>query len=184
MVYKVRINLNESKAAICRRIQVSADITLSKLHRIIHEATGWTDSHLHQFVVGDDKYKIQYPYSDLATDDSSKNERTARLRQMIVGNGFRIQCDYDFGDNWTHTFVFERVLAPEDDAKCPRCVGGARACPAEDVGGIYGYGEFLEALRDPTHPQYEEITEWIGGQFEPEAFDLTLTNRILKQLFP
>jgi hypothetical protein len=183
-IYEIKITLNGSKPAIWRLIQVSAESTLFKVHRIIQEAMGWTDSHLHQFVIGNDTYKIRDPYADFGMDGSSKNERTHKLRQVVPGDGFRFRYDYDFGDNWKHTLVVEKVLAPESGAKYPRCVAGARACPPEDVGGVHGYGEFLEALHDPNHPQHEEMSQWIGRRFEPEAFDLAMTNQILRQLFP
>jgi hypothetical protein len=183
-IYEIKITLNGSKPAIWRRIQVSADVALFKLHRIIQETMGWTDSHLHQFVIGNVTYKIRDPYADFGMEDSSKNERTTKLRQVIPSDGFRFRYDYDFGDNWKHTLVIERILAPETSAKYPRCVGGARACPPEDVGGIHGHGELLEVLRDPNHPAHEEMSEWIGGTFDPEKFDLTMTNQILRQLFP
>jgi hypothetical protein len=183
-IYEIKITLNGSKPAIWRRIQVSADVTLFKLHRIMQEAMGWTNSHLHQFFVGNDTYKMREQRADFGTDDSSKNERTTKLRQVVSGDGFRFRYDYDFGDNWKHTLVVERVLAPENGAKYPRCVAGARACPPEDVGGVHGYGEFLEALRDPSHPAHEEMSEWIDKKFDPEKFDLTMTNQILRQLFP
>jgi pRiA4b ORF-3-like protein len=183
-IYEIKITLNGSKPAIWRRIQVSADVALFKLHRIIQETMGWTDSHLHQFVIGNDIYKIRDSHADFGMDESSTNERTTKLRQVISGDGFRFQYDYDFGDNWKHALVVERILAPEDGVTYPRCVAGARACPPEDVGGIHGYDEFLEALRDPRHPAREEMSEWIGREFDSEKFDLTMTNQILRQLFP
>ncbi len=183
-IYEIKIILNESRPAIWRRIQVSADVALFKLHRIIQETMGWTDSHLHQFMVGNDSYKIRDPYADFDMEDSSKNERTTKLRHVIPGDGIRFRYDYDFGDNWKHTLVVERILAPETGAKYPRCVGGARACPPEDVGGIHGYGELLEVLQDPNRPAHEEMSEWIGREFDPEKFDLTMTNEIVRQLFP
>ncbi|MGB8475447.1 MAG: plasmid pRiA4b ORF-3 family protein [Candidatus Acidiferrum sp.] len=183
-IYQIKITLNGLNPAIWRKMQVSADVTLFKLHRIIQEAMGWTDSHLHQFVIGDDIYKIRDPYADFGMDESSKNERTTKLRQVIPGDGFRFRYDYDFGDNWKHALVVERILAPDAGAKYPRCLDGARACPPEDVGGIHGYGEFLEALRDLNHPAHEEMSAWIGRKFDPAAFDLIMTNQILRQLFP
>ncbi len=183
-IYEIKITLNGSKPPIWRRIQVSADITLLKLHKIIQWTMGWTDSHLHQFVIGDSTYKVRDPYADFGMDESDKNERMHKLRQVIPGEGFRFRYDYDFGDGWTHTLVVERIFPPEESAKYPRCMAGARACPPEDVGGIHGYTEFLKALKDPKHPEHEEMTRWHERKFDPEAFDLTTTNQILRGLFP
>jgi hypothetical protein len=62
----------------------------------------------------------------------------------------------------------------------PVCLEGARACPPEDVGGTWGYQEFLEAMADPGHERHEEFREWIGGRFDPEAFDLA---RVTKRMW-
>jgi hypothetical protein len=182
-IYEIKITLNGSKPPIWRRVHVSADITLFKLHRVIQESMGWTDSHLHQFVIGNNSYKIRDANADFGTDSSLRNERTYRLRQVVPDDGFRFRYDYDFGDNWKHSLVVERILAPESGAKYPRCMAGACACPPEDVGGVYGYAEFLVALQDPNHPAHEEMSEWVGRKFDPEEFDLAMTNQILHQLF-
>jgi hypothetical protein len=135
-IYEIKITLNGSKPPIWRRVHVSADITLLKLHRVIQESMGWTDSHLHQFVIGNNSYKIRDANADFGTDGSSRNERTYRLRRVVPDDGFRFRYDYDFGDNWKHSLVVERILAPESGAKYPRCMAGARGCPPEDVGGF------------------------------------------------
>jgi Plasmid pRiA4b ORF-3-like protein len=49
---------------------------------------------------------------------------------------------------------------------------GKRACPPEDCGGIWGYVGFLAAIRDPKHPEHKGMLEWIGGEFDPDVFDL------------
>jgi hypothetical protein len=60
------------------------------------------------------------------------------------------------------------------------CIKGKGACPPEDVGGVWGYYNFLEALRDPDHPEHEMYLEWIGDEFDPQEFDLEETNEILR----
>ena len=63
--------------------------------------------------------------------------------------------------------------------KYPRCTKGSRACPPEDCGGPWGYGDFLEAIQTPGHESHEEMLEWVGGEFDPEAFDLDAVNKEL-----
>jgi len=94
---------------------------------------------------------------------------------------YRFVYEYDFGDSWEHELVVEQVLPPEPGATVPICLTGKRACPPEDVGGIWSYADFLEALRDPEHAEHEEYTEWIGGEFDPEAFDNEAVNRELQR---
>ena len=40
----------------------------------------------------------------------------------------------------------------------------------------------LEAIRDPEHPEHDEMVEWVGDEFDPEAFDLDEVNRELHHL--
>lgn len=78
---------------------------------------------------------------------------------------------YDFGDGWEHRIESEKILPRDENIEYPICIAGKRACPPEDCGGIWGYKEFLEAIRDPEHENHEELLEWVGGEFDPEAFD-------------
>jgi Plasmid pRiA4b ORF-3-like protein len=57
-IYQLKITLEDSQPPIWRRVQVRGDIILAKLHRIIQEAMGWYDSHLHQFIVGETYYGV------------------------------------------------------------------------------------------------------------------------------
>jgi hypothetical protein len=90
--------------------------------------------------------------------------------------------EYDFGDSWLHEILVEKILPREPDARYPRCLTGKRACPPEDCGGIWGYADFLDAIRDPNHPEHEAMLEWIGDDFDPEAFDLQTVNQELGAL--
>ena len=78
--------------------------------------------------------------------------------------------------------LIEKVLPYEAGQRYPVCLTGKRACPPEDCGGIWGYASFLDAIQDPQHPEHEEMLEWVGGEFEPEAFDLDEVNRELQNL--
>ena len=91
----------------------------------------------------------------------------------------RFTYEYDFGDSWQHEIVLEKTLESEPDVAYPRCIDGARACPPEDVGGIWGYAEFLEAISDPNHENHDEMVEWVGGEFDPEKFSVDEVNKEL-----
>jgi Plasmid pRiA4b ORF-3-like protein len=88
--------------------------------------------------------------------------------------------EYDFGDGWEHVVLLEKVLPPEQGVDYPRCTAGKRACPPEDVGGVWGYESFLETIRDPSHPEHDDMLEWAGGEFDPEQFDLNAANEALR----
>jgi len=104
-----------------------------------------------------------------------------RLNQ-IADAGAKFVYEYDFGDSWEHILLVEKVLPMEPDQQYPVCIKGKRACPPEDVGGVWGYYGFLEAIQDPDHPEHEDYLEWIGEDFDPEAFDLDAVNAALRAL--
>jgi hypothetical protein len=56
---------------------------------------------------------------------------------------------------------------------------GQAGLPPEDCGGPWGYGDFVEAVRNPGHDRHEELLEWVGGEFDPEAFDIAAVNEEL-----
>jgi len=138
---------------------------------------GWTNSHLHQFIVGQTYFGEPYPDYGFEMHD----ERDVRLNQ-IADEGARFVYEYDFGDSWEHILLVEKVLEPEPGQQYPVCIKGKRACPPEDVGGVWGYYGFLEAIQDPDHPEHEDYLEWIGEDFDPEAFDLDAVNAALRAL--
>jgi hypothetical protein len=177
-IYQITIALQGSDPPIWRRIQVRGDTPLDGLHDIIQVAMGWTDSHMHQFIVGEAYFGPPVPYDDgLQMSD----ETEFKLSQITKDEGSAFLYEYDFGDSWTHELLVEKTLSPAE-TKYPICLAGERACPPEDVGGVWGYKGFLEAIRDPDHPEHEDYLEWIGGEFDPEAFDLEGVNATLRRI--
>jgi hypothetical protein len=138
---------------------------------------GWTNSHLHQFIVGQTYIGEAHPDYGLEMQD----ERRVRLNQVAPHEGARFRYEYDFGDSWLHDLLVEKILESQPELRHPACIKGKRACPPEDVGGVWGYDTFLESIGNPDHPQHEMYREWIGGEFDPEAFDLEETNEILRE---
>jgi hypothetical protein len=177
-VYQIKVTLEHSKPPIWRRLLVPGDVTLEHLHYIIQVAMGWTNSHLHQFIV--DGLYFGEPHPDYGLE--MHDHRRIRLNAVTTEIGYKFTYEYDFGDSWTHTLLVEKIAEPEPGRQYPMCVKGKRACPPEDVGGVWGYEEFLEAISDPDHPEHEMYLEWIGGEFDPEAFDLEETNEMLREL--
>jgi hypothetical protein len=156
-------------------VLVPGDVTLAELHEIVQTAMGWTDSHLHDFEVGGIRYGVPDP--DWDSDEVVDESRVKLLH--VAAAGSRLRYEYDFGDRWQHDVTVESVASPEPGGRYPCCVAGRRACPPEDVGGPGGYAEFLAAVDDPTHEDYEHWTEWIGGGFDPAEFDLAAVNEAL-----
>jgi hypothetical protein len=176
-VYQIKVTLNDSKPPIWRRVLVEDTTTLSKLHSILQTVMGWTDSHLHHFIINDEFYGE--PDDDDFSDIETKNEKRFRLNQFVERKGFKFIYEYDFGDSWEHTILVEAILPAEKGAFYPRCIEGKRACPPEDVGGVWGYENFQKVIANPKDPEYDEMMEWIGS-FDPERFNLEHVNEGLR----
>jgi hypothetical protein len=175
-VYQLKITLRDSKPPIWRRVQVK-DCTLAQLHPIIQAAMGWECSHLYSFKVDGTNYSDL----DMTGDElEMEDDRKAKLSGVVRGEKFKFRYTYDFGDNWEHEIVVEKILAPEPGKTYPVCVDGKQACPPEDIGGVWGYFEFIEAIQDPRHPRHADFAEWFEDEFDPEVFDIDAVNRRLK----
>jgi hypothetical protein len=75
------------------------------------------------------------------------------------------------------------VTQSEPRAKYPRCVDGERACPPEDVGGVYGFADYVEAITNPNHSEHRELLKW-NGPFDPTQFDAAKATRRMKKGLP
>lgn len=177
-VLQLRIELKWLKPTIWRRVRVPANITLGKLHPVIQIAMGWTDSHLHEFVIGEQRYGLSDPDWDLSHEIIT--ETRVRLDAALAGRK-TFTYIYDFGDSWDHKLKVEKILPPEALTH-PICDAGEYACPPDDVGGVPGYVEFVEAIIDPDHPEHAEMLEWCGGSFDPQLFNINFVNRQLKRI--
>ncbi len=179
-IYQIKVTLADSQPPIWRRIQVKSDITLAKLHRVLQVVMGWTDMHLHQFTILEKHYGV--PDEEDVGLTETKDEGKYKLHDLVRGEDSRFSYDYDFGDNWEHELLIEKVLPEEKGVRYPLCLDGARACPPEDVGGTLGYKHFLEVIRNPTHPEHKEFLDWISSEFDPEEFDVDEVNHILRSV--
>lgn len=180
-MYQLKITLRWSKPPIWRRVVVRRDMTLNRLHQVIQMVMGWTNSHLHQFIVGGAFYGRPDPDSaDMGYE--TLNEKRFQIADLAPAVKKKFIYEYDFGDGWQHEVVVEKVLPADPAFKHPTCLGGANACPPEDCGGPPGYYSLLETLADPKHPDHDHMTEWIGGEWDAARFDLDAANDLLKRL--
>jgi hypothetical protein len=113
-------------------------------------------------------------------DEQLEDERRVRLKSVLPRRGARLVYQYDYGDNWQHTVVVESIGDPDERVVYPICVGGQRACPPEDCGGVGGYEELVAALKSPKHPDHDQMLTWVGGYFDPDSFDANSVNRLLR----
>jgi hypothetical protein len=175
-IYQLKITLLEIEPLIWRRIQIPSSIQLCCLHDAFQVVMGWTDSHLHQFekdgkVWGD-------PRNDEFGEFNIIDEGRTTLNKALKLEGDSMVYVYDFGDDWRHEVLLEKIVSVESATSRPVCMGGERRCPPEDVVGAYGYSEFLEAIFDPTHEDYDQFVRWAGGHFQAESGQRWVTHAV------
>jgi hypothetical protein len=169
-IARLKITLDGVKPAVLRCVDVPFAIRLDRLHLTIQAAMGWTNSHLYELRAGDVGWSTPYPDADWSGD--FLDARKARLGDILEDIGTKkLVYLYDFGDGWEHTIKVERLADPEPGVLYPRLTEVSGHCPPEDCGGPWGYAELLEAIKDPTHKRHDELTEWIGDDFDPDADD-------------
>ena len=172
VIYQFKISLRDIRPLIWRRIQ-AADGTLADLHDHIQAAMGWDNAHLFQFRIEDKCYAspemLEGPFADEDVVDARRMRLSKLLKQQT--KGIRFEYEYDFGDSWMHDIAYEGCEPAGPRIKYPRCTDGALACPPEDIGGPWGYCDFLEIIANPKHPRHRNLREWLGGDFDPLHFD-------------
>ena len=181
-IYQIKVTLKGIKPLIWRRIQISENTNLFKLHQVIQTVMGWENTHLHEFKLQDKKKYSHHDYEPKESLEETLNEDAFKLNQLPLQEEASFRYDYDFGDDWSHEILIEKVMPADENGFYPLCLEGQRACPPEDCGGIWGYKEFLEAMKNPNHDRHNEMTSWIGGTFDPEAFDLNSVNKQLRNI--
>jgi Plasmid pRiA4b ORF-3-like protein len=184
-LYTLHIELepDEIHPPIWRRLAVDGRVSLGKLHHFIQAAFGWTDSHLHYFMINGQEFGTPRP-DDAFGDEETQDERKAFLNRLVA-TGQSFVYRYDFGDDWQHLIMVESVdeSPSEDPAGGAWIVNGGRACPPEDVGGAPGYGHFLDTLRDaPDSDEAQDLRNWAGGAFDPELFDRRAANATITRM--
>ena len=177
-IYGIKVTLRGTKPPIWRRLLVPASMTLAKLHDVLQTAMGWHDCHMHEFRAGERHFGRPDP-EDISMGMQVENERNIRLSSVLRRPGAKLIYTYDFGDNWEHAIVLEKLLPLLPDMTSPTCIDGSLACPPDDCGGIPGFYELLDALADPNHEQHQEMRDWVGDDFDPQAFSVEEVNRKL-----
>jgi hypothetical protein len=185
VVYQFKITLVDSRPPIWRRILIP-DGTLDNLHEAIQTAMGWTNSHLHQFEIARKYYGDPELLDDGWGDSEVISTLDTQLSELLGGKRppKMFHYEYDFGDGWEHLIEFEGTVAQESGKKYPCCVEGARACPPDDCGGVWGYAHFLEVMGNPQHEEYEFLSEWIGVEFDSEEFSPAEATKAMRKGLP
>jgi hypothetical protein len=181
-IYQIKVTLLGTRPPIWRRLLVPAGLTLEQLHDVVQLAMGWQDCHMHDFRIGQQTFGTPDLAEGFMGLPSTASERAAHLFNVLGKVGAKIVYTYDFGDGWEHGITVEKILPPEAGKAYPVCIDGKRQGPPEDCGGVPGFYDLLQALGDPQHEEHEERRDWLGGDFDPEAFSIDEANRRLTRL--
>lgn len=174
-VYQFKITLQDISPTIWRIIQVPETYSFWDLHVAIQDAMGWTDTHLHSFSFKDpettNRIEIGIPDEEFGYCKVLP-EWKQKISNWFTDEDKFADYMYDFGDGWEHTIELQKIIPREKKIKYPRCINGERACPPEDCGSTPGYENILKIIKDPEHEEYESMMKWLGGEYDPEHFDI------------
>ncbi len=132
------------------------------------------NSHLYQF--SEKGYGSDVFIGEPSEDDwhEIKDSSRIKLSKVFTSKGQNYTYIYDFGDSWLHKITLEEM--DESETKQADCIAGKGACPPEDCGGPWGYESFKDIMKNPKHPEHEEMKEWMGlaedEQWDAAAFDI------------
>lgn len=176
-VYQLKLAMKGITPQIWRRIQVPENYTFLDLHNAIQAVMDWEDYHLHEFEILNPKTgsfeKIGAESDDFKgfSDEPLVPEEKAKISNYFTLENKNALYTYDFGDDWQVKVRLEKILPRKEGVEYPICTAGKRAAVPEDSGGVGGYEDLLEILKDPENEEYEETREWVGEDFDPEYFD-------------
>jgi hypothetical protein len=177
--FQIKITVHGSKPPIWRRIVVPADISLDRLHEVIQTAMGWGNCHLHLFEVDGEEFAGRGPDGFLDPDFDGPDEADYRLCD-VAGEKDKFNYTYDFGDDWEHDIIVEKIIPPGSTLPIWVCLAGKGNCPPEDCGGIHGFYDALQAVKNPKHPEHKMMKKWMGD-FDPDEFDTEEVDRALER---
>jgi len=180
-IYQIQITLKGFRPKIWRRLLIPSDLLLSDFHKVIQTSMGWTNSHLHQFIKNRTFYTVKMQDDDFWDEMDNVDYKNMKVSDLLKKEKDKIVYEYDFGDGWEHDIILEKILPSDSNAKYPTCLNGKMNCPMEDCGGVWGYSDMLEILKNPDHEEYENYIEWLGEKFDPEYFNKDEVNELLRQ---
>lgn len=177
-IYQFKIELMGISPSIWRSVQLNDNTQLLDLHYAVQIAMGWYDSHLYQFK----NNELIYGDPDALEDESVLDDSVVNVVDVFKAEKDSIDYVYDFEDNWEHKIILEKIIESPKPLEHMLCVGGKRNCPPEDCGGVAAYLDMLEVLKTPDTEEYTELIEWLGGEFDPEFFEMSIINESFKEI--
>ena len=184
--FKIKL-LEVEDPEVWRQVLVPSQFTFHQFHQIIQEAFGWEDCHLYEFVPkrqgGGPSIGPAMDFFMDEEEEAKMNSENLPLSAIFIKPRQKYMYNYDFGDGWTHEITLEKII--DSDSFIADCTGGKGTCPPEDCGGPFGYMDLKEILKDPKHPEYKEMREWLGltkkETWETDNFNRLQTSKWLQR---
>ncbi len=144
-VHRVKVSLYGAKPPVWRRLEIPSAMPLNLVHAALQIAFDWHGYHLHAFETVCGEFGSPDQDDDWA---ERQDETTAMLVQVAEAERAKVVYSYDFGDDWRHDIVVEKIIPAEPGVAYPRCTGGRRDGPPEDCGGIWVFNEQFGEMGD------------------------------------
>lgn len=178
-VFQVLIVLRDSKPKIWRRLLVPSSMLLSDFHKVIQTSVGWENVHFHHFIKDNFFYTVKMENDDFWDEVRNRDYKEIKVSDLLNHKHDKIIYEYDFGDSWLHDIILEEIDDSKSEIKYPVCIDGKMSAPPEDSGGILGYHNILEIIKNPEHKYYENYRDWLDEDFDPEYFNIDEVNKLL-----
>ena len=212
MAYILKITLEGTQNPIVwRKVKVNEHISFERLHYVIQSIFDWEQAHLYAFTyktkgkkifiedpksmedeanmfLNNDFFKqLKEQLEDLGMVETKDNKDHLRsdktfLSDILKRKNSKALYEYDFGDSCVHTIMVEAIT--DELLLVPICIDGEGQAPPEDCGGVWGYQDMLEILKDKDAEDYENTVEWLEDMgyelpLDPYKFDLDIINENL-----
>jgi Plasmid pRiA4b ORF-3-like protein len=165
-IYQLKVVLLGISPIIWRRLLVRSDSTIADLHHTLQITFGWSDDHLHRFLIHGRQYGIAYIGGITFRDDP----RRIKLSDLGLRVKEKFFYEYDFNDRWRHLIRVEAILPSESDQRYPVCIGGKRTAPPEDCGGPWAFMERRDEMPCEVWDRFWRLKEVVdAGDLERVA---------------
>ncbi|MCF3943038.1 plasmid pRiA4b ORF-3 family protein [Oceanobacillus alkalisoli] len=184
--YQLKIQIDLGSHDVWRRVTVPSTFSFRHLHNIIQTVFDWQNYHLHEFTVdmeGNKPIKIimdDHPETLEFLDHGEFDilqERFVSLEEIFSKHN-KVIYEYDFGDSWYHHITLEKTERSHDFRATYLDGNGER--PPEDVGGLFGYEEYLEVIVNENDPRNKEMMIWAESQKERKLNSEQINNRLTR----
>lgn len=186
MTFQFKIQIKGiTKPPVWRRISMPSHFSFDDFHVAIQAAFGWSSSHLYQFSrsgYGTPPF-ILVPHEDNWGDpEDHLDSFETKLSDVFNVEKQKFTYIYDFGDNWVHSILLEKIT--DTHSLFPLVLAGKGACPLDDIGGVWGYEDFKEGSIGGSVEEYKELLEWYGLEdWDPKHFDLIEAQEEMMETF-